>query len=196
MPLLTIPAKAARLSASTSANAGSTPVSEDRAAAGQRHEAGRARPARRQPEQAADGQRVQPEHDQHDRDGHQHRRDHEQRVDLAAGRDALIAQHDQAGRAGRAGRDLGDRPAPAPSGVGPVSAVRIRAGLPAGAGLRCCQAAISGGPASAAATVIPASSQPSPEAAASPGITAMASGRADRRGGQGGDHGAARHQAP
>ena len=33
MPLLTIPAKAARVSASTSANAGSTPVSEDRAAA-------------------------------------------------------------------------------------------------------------------------------------------------------------------
>ena len=33
MPALTIPAKAARLSASTSANAGSTPVSEDRAAA-------------------------------------------------------------------------------------------------------------------------------------------------------------------
>ena len=33
MPLLTIPAKVARLSASTSANAGSRPVSEDRAAA-------------------------------------------------------------------------------------------------------------------------------------------------------------------
>ena len=32
IPALTIPAKVARLSASTSANAGSTPVSEDRAA--------------------------------------------------------------------------------------------------------------------------------------------------------------------
>ena len=44
----------------------------------------------------------------------------------------------------------------------------------AGAGLRYCQAANSAGPASATASVIPASSQPSPEAAASPGITAMA----------------------
>ena len=56
----------------------------------------------------------------------------------------------------------------------PVSAVRIRAGLLAGAGLRYCQAAISAGPVSATARVIPASSQPSVDAAASPGIAAMA----------------------
>ncbi len=57
---------------------------------------------------------------------------------------------------------------------GPVSADKIRAGLPAGAGVRYSQAPISAGPASATASVIPASSQPSPDAAASPGMTATA----------------------
>ncbi len=50
----------------------------------------------------------------------------------------------------------------------------MRAGLLAGAGLHCRRTAISGGPASAKATAIPASDQPSPDDAASPGITAMA----------------------
>jgi len=57
----------------------------------------------------------------------------------------------------------------------PVSAVVIWAGLAAGAGLRCCQAAISGGPASAAATATPASHHPAADDTAPPGITALAS---------------------
>ena len=43
-----------------------------------------------------------------------------------------------------------------------VSALVIRAGLLAGAGLRCRHAATSGGPASADRTAIPASGQPDP----------------------------------
>ena len=58
---------------------------------------------------------------------------------------------------------------------GPVPAPRIRAGLTAGSwGLRCRQAAISGGPASAAATTAPASHQPSGGTAVPPGTTATA----------------------
>src|SRR5580698_6123509 len=56
-----------------------------------------------------------------------------------------------------------------------VSAVVTRAGLAAGAGLRCCQAAISGGPASAVATATPASHHPADDETAPPGITALAS---------------------
>ena len=114
MPVLTIPAKVARLSASTSANAGSTPVSEDRAALDRATKPVAPVPRADSREQAPDGQRVQPQHDQHHRDGHQHRRRGQQQVDPAAGRDALAAQHDQAGHAGRARRHLGHRAAPAP----------------------------------------------------------------------------------
>ena len=57
----------------------------------------------------------------------------------------------------------------------PVSALVIRAGLLAGTGLRCCHAATSGGPASAAATAIPASGQLADNDPAPPGIRAMAS---------------------
>ena len=59
----------------------------------------------------------------------------------------------------------------------PVSALVIRAGLLAGAGLRYRHTATSGGPASAARTAIPASGQPDPPAEddpAPPGIRAMA----------------------
>ena len=56
----------------------------------------------------------------------------------------------------------------------PVSAPMIRAGLLAGAGLRCRHTAISGGPASAAATAIPASGQPADDDQEPPGIRAMA----------------------
>ncbi len=49
------------------------------------------------------------------------------------------------------------------------------AGLAAGAGLRYCQAATSGGPASAAATATPASHQAGGVGAVPPGIKAMAS---------------------
>ena len=59
----------------------------------------------------------------------------------------------------------------------PVSAAVIRAGLLAGAGLRCRHTPASGGPASAARTAIPASGQPDPLAEddpAPPGIRAMA----------------------
>ena len=112
MPLLTIPAKVARLSASTSANAGSDAGQRGPGRRGQGHEAGGARAAGRQPEQAADGQRVQPQHDQHHRDRHQHRRHGQQQVDLAAG----LAHPGRAARSGRprgrAGRDLGHRAAP------------------------------------------------------------------------------------
>ena len=71
-------------------------------------------------------------------------------------------QDDQSGYGRRARRYLGDGRRSDAIGDLAVSAVVIRAGLLAGAGLRCRHAAISGGPASAARTVIPASHQPSP----------------------------------
>src|SRR5215467_5730132 len=77
--------------------------------------------------------------------------------------DAAIAVTSATGRRqGRAGR---------------VSAVVMRAGLAGGAGLRCCQTAMTGGPASAARTAIAASGQPAgapPPGTTPPGTTATA----------------------
>ena len=70
----------------------------------------------------------------------------------------------------------------------------IRAGLLAGAGLRCCHAAISGGPASAASDRDPGQRPAGRRRPAPPGIRAMARAAPASRGGPGRDHRAAQHQ--
>jgi len=57
--------------------------------------------------QGADGQRVQPQHDQDDGHGHEHRGRREQQVGLARSRQALIVQHHQGRHRRRAGGRLG-----------------------------------------------------------------------------------------
>ena len=117
MPSLTIPAKVARLSASTSANAGSTPVSEDRAA----------RDSATKPVAPA------PRADQasRPRTASGYSRSMTTTTGMATstgvivryrsvppalrGRQALVVQHDQPGRRGGARGDLGHRAAPRPA---------------------------------------------------------------------------------
>ena len=81
MPWLTIPAKVARLSVSTSANAGSAPVSVDRAARDSATKPVAPVAAGEQRQQPADDQRIEPQHDHDDRDGDQDRHDGEVQVD-------------------------------------------------------------------------------------------------------------------
>ena len=173
MPVLTIPAKVARVSARTSANAGSSPVSEDRAAADSA-----TKPVA--PAPRADS-RSRP------RTASGYSRSMISTTGTATSTGASISSRLTWPPAGTPWSCSTTRPATqaahaVTSATGrrqairrrPVSAFRIRAGLAAGPGLRYCQAAISAGPASATASVIPASSQPSPDDAASPGMTATA----------------------
>ena len=173
IPALTMPAKVARLSASTSANAGSTPVSEDRAA---RDSATKpVAPARRA--DAASRPRT----------ASGYSRSMTTTTGMATSTGVRVRYRSIPPPAGRPWSCSTTRPATEAahaviSATGrrharagrPVSALVIRAGLLAGAGLRCCHAAISGGPASAAATAIPASGQPAEDDPAPPGIKAMA----------------------
>src|SRR5579862_3926714 len=85
--------------------------------AGHGDEGGGAGAAGGQAEQAADGQRVQAEHDDDDGDGDQDRGDGQVQVDAAAGGDALVVQDDEAGGCGGAGGEFGDGAAPGGAGA-------------------------------------------------------------------------------
>ena len=170
--LRSVPAKVATLSASTSANAGSTPVSEVRAAP-----ASATNPVA--PACRADS-RSRP------RMTSGYSRSMTTTARIATSTGAAARNQSTLPPAGTASSCSTTSPATAAAHAvtsatrrrgdasrdRDVSAVITRAGLTAGAGRRCRRAAISDGPASAASTAIPASTQPSTHEAlcACPGI--------------------------
>ena len=82
--------------------------------AGQAEERGRAAGAGREAEQPAQNERVEPQHDDHDRDGDEHRRGAGVEVDAGPGLAALVAEHDDARHRGGDQHHLDDQPPPGP----------------------------------------------------------------------------------
>ncbi len=167
--LVTVPANVARLSARTSANAGSTPVSEDRAA---RDRA--TKPVAPAPRAASTSR---------PRTTSGYSRSSTTTTGMATSTGVMVRYRSVPPPAGTPWSCSTTRAATAARHAvtsittrrqgrrdAPVSADRISAGLLGAAGLRCCQTATSGGPASAAANAITASGQP-PDAAAPPSGT-------------------------